>query len=134
MMVVVLCVSLGFALAACGGGGSGGKIDSVQNDYAALISEHNEVAQLFADAEAAGVSINQDAIDDFDAAAGYINEFGAVTLNDKSDEELDEYISDISGYRGSLREIKDQLESSMAESGGSEGEYSEGEYEEDNGE
>ena len=115
LTVIVLCVSLCFAIAACGGGPSEEKVNKVQTDYAALVTEHNEVVQVYSNAVAAGVQLNQEAVDSFNEAADYVNEFGEYTLNDKTDDDLDEYIRDIADYRSSLRTLKSQLESLIAE-------------------
>ena len=113
---ITLCVSLSVSLAACGGGGpSEEKVNKVKSDYAALVSEHNAVAQLYDDASAAGVQLNQDGVNSFNEAADYVVEFGEVTLDGKKDADLDEYISDIAEYRNSLRTISGQLEALIAE-------------------
>ena len=115
MVVITLSVSLCLSLASCGSGPSEEKVHRVQSDYASLVSEHNAVAQLYDDANAAGVQLNQDGINSFNEAAGFVNEFGEVTLDDKTDADIDEYISDIAEYRNDLRTIKSQLESLIAE-------------------
>ena len=115
MVAIILCVSLIFSLAACGGGPDEAKVNKVQSDYASLVSEHNAVAQSYESASAAGVQLNQDGVNSFNSAADFVNEFGEITLNDKTDADLDEYISDIAEYRSNLRTIASQLESLIAE-------------------
>ena len=115
VMAIILCISLGVTLAACGGGPSEEKVNKVKNDFAALVSEHNAVAQLYDDASAAGVQLNQDGVNSFNAAADYVVEFGEVTLDGKKDANLDEYISDIAEYRNNLKTISSQLEALIAE-------------------
>ena len=56
MVVIILSLSLCVSLAACSSGPSEEKVNRVQSDYAALVSEHNAVVQLYSDANAAECS------------------------------------------------------------------------------
>ena len=87
-IVIVTC----FLMTACG---NNEKIDQIQTAYKELNELSNQNSALIQEAMNNYAEIDQQTIDEYNAAVEWMSDFGSITLNGKSDEELDEIMNQI---------------------------------------